>query len=265
LPPGWTCPPLGTTAYPVTPFPITNAAMTAFGAPSGTLALSAGKDALGNAVLPYFSVANNPASAPAGPPQVLTTGASTCPGGCDPSLRPVAPAMFCTDITAKNTNKGDWQIVGNTGIAPDFVSGSWKSASSTVACTDNGTTTTCTPSTTVGTDPQENVPVVTAPVTWYAGPNAEAPIGGYNTLTTPISALKAENFGAEVRWNVNNQTFHCINGVTGLPNANAGFEAGHVYRIQILIHDGDQNKTGGDAGQACSTIAIPPVLPPNFP
>jgi hypothetical protein len=26
---------------------------------------------------------------------------------------------------------------------------------------------------------------------------------------------------------------------------------GHAYRLQIMLHDGDQNKSGGDAGQGC--------------
>jgi len=26
---------------------------------------------------------------------------------------------------------------------------------------------------------------------------------------------------------------------------------GRSYRIQVLVHDGDQNKAGGDSGEAC--------------
>ena len=26
---------------------------------------------------------------------------------------------------------------------------------------------------------------------------------------------------------------------------------GHSYRIQVMVHDGDQNKVGGDSGEAC--------------
>jgi hypothetical protein len=46
------------------------------------------------------------------------------------------------------------------------------------------------------------------------------------------TGLANEGFGAEVRWDV--------------PLA-----AGHSYRIQVMVHDGDQNKGGGDSGEAC--------------
>ena len=46
------------------------------------------------------------------------------------------------------------------------------------------------------------------------------------------TGLANEGFGAEARWNV-----HLV--------------AGHSYRLQVLVHDGDQNKTGGDSGEAC--------------
>jgi hypothetical protein len=49
----------------------------------------------------------------------------------------------------------------------------------------------------------------------------------------PVPAgLANEGYGAEVRWDV--------------PLA-----AGHSYRIQVMVHDGDQNKAGGDSGEAC--------------
>ena len=50
--------------------------------------------------------------------------------------------------------------------------------------------------------------------------------------------LANEGFGAEARWNV-----HLV--------------AGHSYRLQVLVHDGDQNKTGGDVGQFCANVVIP--------
>ena len=49
----------------------------------------------------------------------------------------------------------------------------------------------------------------------------------------PVPAgLKNEGFGTEVRWNL-----------VLIP--------GRSYRIQVLVHDGDQNKVGGDSGEAC--------------
>jgi hypothetical protein len=49
----------------------------------------------------------------------------------------------------------------------------------------------------------------------------------------PVPAgLANEGYGAEVRWNVT-------------------LTPGHSYRLQVLVHDGDQNKAGGDSGEAC--------------
>ena len=41
---------------------------------------------------------------------------------------------------------------------------------------------------------------------------------------------------------------------------------GHTYRFQLMVHDGDQNHTsqGGDVGEACVNLTIPPSpAPPN--
>lgn len=49
----------------------------------------------------------------------------------------------------------------------------------------------------------------------------------------PVPAgLSNEGYGAEARWNV-------------------PLVPGHSYRLQVLVHDGDQNKAGGDSGEAC--------------
>jgi hypothetical protein len=50
---------------------------------------------------------------------------------------------------------------------------------------------------------------------------------------SPPQGLSDEGYGAEVVWNI-------------------PFTAGHSYRIQVLVHDGDQNKAGGDSGEACA-------------
>lgn len=54
-------------------------------------------------------------------------------------------------------------------------------------------------------------------------------LGGGDTVPT---GLANEGYGAEARWSV------------PLP-------AGHSYRVQVIVHDGDQNKAGGDSGEAC--------------
>jgi hypothetical protein len=49
---------------------------------------------------------------------------------------------------------------------------------------------------------------------------------------TPPAGLKSEGFGTEARWNV-------------------ALVPGRSYRLQVIVHDGDQNKVGGDSGEAC--------------
>jgi len=59
----------------------------------------------------------------------------------------------------------------------------------------------------------------------------------------PAGALtKAEAYGTEVRWDIR-------------------LEAGHNYRFQVMVHDGDQNKIGGDAGEACVTFCAGSACP----
>jgi hypothetical protein len=49
----------------------------------------------------------------------------------------------------------------------------------------------------------------------------------------PVPAgLAGEGYSAEARWNVT-------------------LTPGRSYRLQVLVHDGDQNKTGGDSGEGC--------------
>jgi hypothetical protein len=64
-----------------------------------------------------------------------------------------------------------------------------------------------------------------------------------NGLTAPAGAIThAENYGTEVRWDLR-------------------LEAGHNYRFQVMVHDGDQNKVGGDSGEACVTFCAGNTCP----
>jgi hypothetical protein len=57
---------------------------------------------------------------------------------------------------------------------------------------------------------------------WNLGPGAD-----------PVpTGISGEGFSAEVRWDV-------------------PLTPGHSYRLQVMVHDGDQNKAGGDSGEAC--------------
>jgi hypothetical protein len=145
------------------------------------------------------------------------TGAREDQGGVDTSGRPMFPAMFITDITADpNSLGGDWQF-GGTGIPPDAVFGTWKAAVRTIDQTNN--TVTVTPD----ADPVKN--------DWNLD-------GSIDPVPTPTPAN--EGYGAECRWDMTNPSL--------------GFIQGHTYRLYFMVHDGDQNKTGGDTGQACVTF-----------
>jgi hypothetical protein len=152
---------------------------------------------------------------PADPGSVTSpeTGSNVLAGeqnGLDPSLRPMWPSLFITDVSVDPTSRvGDWQQGGRPS-APNVVYGTWKAAVRTVDETVSPSTVSITPD----ADPSKN--------NWTLGGPDTAPQG-----------LSNEGFGAEVVWNV-------------------PFTAGHSYRVQVLVHDGDQNKAGGDSGEACA-------------
>jgi hypothetical protein len=68
-----------------------------------------------------------------------------------------------------------------------------------------------------------------------------------NGHTAPAgSIVKPEGYGTEVRWDLR-------------------LEAGHNYRFQVMVHDGDQNKIGGDSGEACVTFCAGNTCPAEHP
>lgn len=152
-------------------------------------------------------------------PAVGSTSVSGDPSATDDSDRPMWPALFVTDLTADPTSKsGDWQY-GGQGVAPHAIFGTWKGAVKTIDRTKATEKISLTPD----ADPAKN--------NWNLGPGSDpAPSG-----------LKNEGYGAEARWNVNS----------------LGLAPGHAYRLQFMVHDGDQNKTGGDSGQNCMTVVVP--------
>ncbi|HWX08940.1 MAG TPA: pilus assembly protein TadG-related protein [Gaiellaceae bacterium] len=152
-------------------------------------------------------------------PAVGTTDLTGDAAGVDPSNRPLFPALFMTDITnAPTSTAGDWQFYG-TAIPPDAVFGTWKAAVRTVDKTVSPAAISSTPD----ADPARN--------NWTLG-------GGSDAVPTGLSN---EGFGAEARWTV----------------AGLGLTPGHAYRMQFMVHDGDQLKVGGDAGEACMTVVLP--------
>jgi hypothetical protein len=157
---------------------------------------------------PVSALAASPSSVTS--PQTGTNLLSGDQSGLDPSLRPMWPVLFITDIsTDPNSKAGDWQQGGRP-IAPNAVFGTWKGAVRTVDTTTSPPTVTITPD----ADPAKN--------NWTLGTGAN----------TPPTGLSNEGFGTEARWNV-------------------ALIPGHSYRLQVIVHDGDQNKAGGDSGEAC--------------
>jgi hypothetical protein len=90
------------------------------------------------------------------------------------------------------------------------------------------------------------------------GPDGDIPPLGFSGqyLTSAGNKTFNEGFTAEARWNIADLIAAGI------------MQTGHVYRVQFMVHDGDQNKTGGDVGENCATVALaaqvdcPPPPPP---
>ncbi len=145
------------------------------------------------------------------------------PAGTDTSGRPIAPSLYVTDITSNpNSLSGDWQY-GGAAYNPSAVFGAWKGAVQTV----NETTSPATVTVTCDADPAKN------------GSNLGA------GADTPSVSVGGEGYSAEVRWDLNALYSQGV------------LQAGHTYRFYVMVHDGDQNKSGGDAGQAAFDYSLP--------
>jgi hypothetical protein len=180
---------------------------------------------------------------------LATTGAFAA---LDGSGRPLHPALFITDITGLSDNAshtsaairaGDWQYAGGGGIAPNAVYGSWKGALLKIDSAKSPPVKTITP----GADAFKNHKVVFA----NAGDSAAANLGNGNN---PPGSSPDLGYTAELVWNISNLMYN------GNP-----LQSGHSYRLQFMVHDGDQNKGGGDVGEACLNIgpiggATPPPV-----
>lgn len=139
----------------------------------------------------------------------------------DASQRPQYPALFITKITGNTGSRaGDWQQNPANGIAHvNDIFGSWAT----------GTVTT-----------KYTAVVPTTKNNWNGVPDITA---------AQQTAFGNEGYGAEVRWNVSDPALH--------DNTGAALVPGNSYRFQIFTHDGDQNNTGGDAGEFCATLTVP--------
>jgi hypothetical protein len=149
------------------------------------------------------------------------TDTSACTGSPDLCDRPMFPSLFITDITDDpNSKAGDWQS-GGTPIPPHAVFGTWKGAVRTVDKTRSPAVITVTPD----PDPAKNG--------FSLDGGDPAPAG-----------LKDEGYGAEVRWDVDTLV------------RQGKMAVGRSYRLEFMVHDGDQNKTGGDSGEDCVNVSL---------
>jgi hypothetical protein len=160
----------------------------------------------------------------ANPPDAVFYPQTGDPACVDTSGRPLRPVLFVTDITADpNCTTGDQQN-GGTAYDPVAVFGTWKSA------TENGTT-----GTPNAADPPINY--------WDLGTSADQVTAAANTNCPCTSTscntfgLMGRGYGAEIRFEV-------------------GLVAYHSYRLQIMLHDGDQTQ-GGDSSEGCAVYCAP--------
>ena len=160
-----------------------------------------------------------------------TTIASGAQSGNDVALpngngRPLRPILYITDLTVNGATSriGDWQQ-GGVGYNPTSICGSWKSAVTSVDSTRNPVTIDVQPD----ADPAKN--------NWNIGGGQAPPAGTPN-----------EGYGTLVQWDI----------------SQLGLVPGHTYRILVMVHDGDQNKDGGDAGELCTTLVLSPAMYPDF-
>jgi hypothetical protein len=169
---------------------------------------------------PFTAMSGNPSHAvnPDSGADINNGGVDTAAGGG----RPMFPAVFVTDITNNPSDRsGDWQQGSNLGASPDEVFGTWKAAVVTKDPTKNPAV-----KVTPDADPTKN--------NWNLGAGSDTPPGGFAALTN-------QGYGAEVKWSA-----------SGL-----GLQHGHIYRLLFMVHDGDQNNSGGDVGEACVNMYIP--------
>ena len=166
----------------------------------------------------------NGATANTSSPQHVSSASGGDPTAVDASGRPLYPALFITNVTSSaSSTAGDFQNGGKprnlSGGKPfvDDVFGTW--ATGTLS----------------GGKYQRDQ--LQQHNDWNLGPGAD----------TPTDTSFNEGYGAEVRWNVGELT----------DSTGAALTPGNTYRIQVIEHDGDQNKNGGDAGEYCVTLKVP--------
>jgi len=170
---------------------------------------------------PFSPMPNLQAPAAVTSPSIGASALTGDDAGTDPQGRLAFPAPFVTDITddplrcspGHEAGCNDWQF-GGAAQSPDAVFGTWKAAVRTVDET------------------RAPVGVTLAGDADPAGNGSD--FAGGDAAPSNVSF---EAFGAELRWDVDN----------------LGLEAGHSYRLYVLVHDGDH---AADVGQACGVVSL---------
>jgi hypothetical protein len=81
--------------------------------------------------------------------------------------------------------------------------------------------------------------------TWKAVLSADPAANGSNLGPGSVAlpaGVRADRFVSEIRWNLADPKF--------------GLVKGRTYRLEFMLHDGDQSRSGGDVGVKCSTITF---------
>ena len=165
---------------------------------------------------PISEMTSNPGSAEG--LRFGSTGTSGDQAGIDDRSLPFMPMLFITDITFDAGNRsGDWQQ-GGSGFLPQKIFGTWKAAVKKVeyAPRDVRTDFQC------DEDPRRNG--------WNLGAGSDAP---------PIGTAD-KGFGTEIVWLTDN----------------LGLMPGHTYRLQFIFHTGEQNNSGTNEGEGCTTLVV---------
>jgi hypothetical protein len=168
--------------------------------------------------------------------------------------RPIPPCLFVTDTTDDPTSRaGDWQF-GGTCQLPNKLCGTWKFATKVV------TTHPANPN----PDGSVFMEVITntdpgyilrnsAGTSWNLGSGSDPlpiPSISANNAVNPGSTSNTglNTYGAEIVWDFS--------------KLNPPLNPSRNYRLQFMVHDGDQTRVGGDVGQAC--VGLTAACPPGY-
>jgi hypothetical protein len=144
------------------------------------------------------------------------------PACVDSFNRPLRPVLYVTDISSDPMcTAGDLQKNGKA-YDPVAIYGTWKNATEMAGSTQG---------TPVSADPMQN--------NWN---NGGAPAA--HPVPAAIQACTFNNNSAGVTPS---------SAYTAQVDFEVGLISGHSYRLQVIVHDGDQRR-GGDSGEGCVTF-----------